>query len=138
GGFGSRVAKRLSGGASPYRHSNGRGGKVARTVPVSEGGFGSRVAKRLSEDASPYRHWNGRGGKVARTVPVSGPSVSPYEDPRLTGDGSPHLQTCSLQSRFYLALFSTRWKSGRNTAIAEAFWHAPLLPLVARNFPLES
>ena len=49
----------------------GEGGKVARTVPVSEWGCGSGVARRLSEDASPYRDWNGRGGKVARTVPVS-------------------------------------------------------------------
>ena len=66
---GSRVAKRLSEDASPYRHSNGRGGKVARTVPVSEGGFGSRVAKRLSWDASPYRHSNGRGGKGGANRP---------------------------------------------------------------------
>jgi hypothetical protein len=77
GGIGSRVPKRLSGDASPYRLWNGRGGKVARTVPVSEGGIGSRVPKRLSGDPSPYRLWNGRGGKVARTVPVSvGPQMT--------------------------------------------------------------
>ena len=41
---------RLSGTLRPT--AVGRGGKVARTVPVSELGIGSGVARRLSGDAS--------------------------------------------------------------------------------------